>query len=42
MDWRDMEETITHNLLRTHDTKLDLSNLPDRRGGVRECERHDR
>jgi hypothetical protein len=30
----------TYNLLRTHDSELDLSDLPDRRGGVRERDRH--
>lgn len=31
----------TYNLLRAHYTKLDLPNLPDRRGGVRKRDRHD-
>lgn len=31
----------TYNLLRTHYSELDLSDLPDRRGGVRERDRHD-
>jgi hypothetical protein len=31
----------TYNLLRAHYTKLDFPNLPDRRGGVWERDRHD-
>jgi len=30
----------TYNLLRAHYTKLDFPNLPDRRGGVWERDRH--
>jgi hypothetical protein len=31
----------TYNLLRAHYTKLDFPDLPDRRGGVWERDRHD-
>ena len=31
----------TYDLLRAHYTKLDFPNLPDRRGGVWERDRHD-
>ena len=37
---RESHKKRTHNLLRTHHSKLYLPNLPDRRGRVRKRDRH--